>query len=427
MIYISNSKPSFTPSSSPNLSDSTSLEAPCSAESGAMPDRRPYRGQAQDKEAVRAFLAQPLDLGYRRLLPNRLALAPLAGFTDQFFREICQEYGAGLGVTELASARSLRFQGNLGKTYRYLATSPREGRTSLQLFGEEAADFRQALHLILQDSRLTQPPQNMEMPEPGRETEGQKTITFKDPAGLKAQKGDVFFKPFMIDINMGCPAPKVQKTGSGAALMKDIPRAKAIVRETVQTLHEYYEETGFPCPVSVKYRLGPTEGNICVEEFTEAMTEAGAAFLAIHARTTEAGFSGRAAWEKVAGCRKWTQLPIYINGDIRDLASAGEALVASACDGVMIGRAAVHDPWLFASLLDPDFVVTGALRKKLMIRHLEGLLTVKEERVAVREFRSVLTVYLKGTSQAKRARASLMEISEAKALKAAIEALPLEE
>lgn len=424
MIFISNSKPNSKPNS-------------ILAESGVMPDRRPYGGQAQDGEAVRDFLAQPLALGYRRLLPNRLALAPLAGFTDQFFREICQEYGAGLGVTELASARSLRFQGNLGKTYRYLATSPREGRTSLQLFGEEAADFRQALRLILQDSRLTQMPPNMERPELGREAvsqevagqeaAGKEALAFKDPAALEALKGDDFFKPFMIDINMGCPAPKVQKTGSGAALMKDIPRAQAIVRETVQTLHEYYEETGFPCPVSVKYRLGPTEGNICVEEFTEAMTEAGAAFLAIHARTTEAGFSGRAAWEKVAGCRKRTQVPIYINGDIGDLASAGEALVASACDGVMIGRAAVHDPWLFASLLDPTFVVTGALRKKLMIRHLEGLLTVKEERVAVREFRSVLTVYLKGTSQAKRARASLMEISEAKVLKAAIETLPLED
>ena len=384
-------------SKSMNLSQSMNLSKSLASTS----ELRPYEGQAQDGEAVRAYLAQPLALGYGRVLPNRLALAPLAGFTDQFFREICQEYGAGLGVTELASARSLRFQGNLGKTYRYLATSPRERRTSLQLFGEEPADFRQALRLILQDPRLT------------------------TQAG--AEQGMDFLKPFMIDINMGCPAPKVQKTGSGAALMKDIPRAQAIVRETVQTLHEYYEETGFPCPVSVKYRLGPSEGNICVEEFTEAMTEAGAAFLAIHARTTEAGFSGRAAWEKVAGCRKRTQVPIYINGDVADLGSAGEALLASGCDGVMIGRAAIHDPWLFASLLDPTFVVTGALRKKLMLRHLEGLLTVKDERVAVREFRSVLTVYLKGTAQAKKARATLMEITEAKALKEAILALPLED
>lgn len=397
---LSASAPLSTSSPSPLLAPTS--KAPVFSDiSDSSAELRPYGGKVEDEEAVRTYLAQPLSLGYQRTLPNRLALAPLAGFTDQFFREICQEYGAGLGVTELASARSLRFQGNLGKTYQYLATSPRERRTSLQLFGEEPADFRQALRLILQDPRLTQQPSSREE--------------------------NVFFKPFMIDINMGCPAPKVQKTGSGAALMKDIPRAQAIVRETVQTLHEYYEETGFPCPVSVKYRLGPTEGNICVEDFTEAMTEAGAAFLAIHARTTEAGFSGRAAWEKVAGCRKRTQVPIYINGDISDLKTAGEALVASACDGVMIGRAAVHAPWLFASLLDPDFLVTGALRKKLMLRHLEGLLTVKEEKVAVREFRSVLTVYLKGTSQAKRNRASLMGISEAKLLQEAIKALPLDD
>lgn len=329
-----------------------------------------------NEKELREFLRRPLNLSESSILKGRTALAPMAGTTERVFREICFEFGAALCVTELASAKALRYQGEIGKTYRYLEISDKEPAVSVQLFGSEPEDFAAAIDLISRDSRM----QNL----------------------------------FCIDINMGCPVTKVRKTGSGAALMGDVPRAAAIVAASVEAAARAAERTGrSDIPVTVKYRLGLHDGAINVGKFTEAMTAAGASMLAIHARTAKAGYQGEADWQKAAEARAYSDLPIFINGDIKDAASAIAALEAGNFDGIMIGRAANGAPWIFKELLEENYRPSRELIKDTMRRHLTGLIERIGEEHGVKEFRSSAAAYIKGMPGASALRREFTNLTDA--------------
>lgn len=236
----------------------------------------------------------PLNIGSVRL-PSALLLAPLAGYTDLPFRLLCKENGAGLCCSEMISCHGLIYEQK--NTYELLATLPEERPFAVQLFGSEPELMGRAAAIV---SRL--------------------------PVDL-------------IDINMGCPVRKVIKKGCGAALMKDPQRAESIIRAVcAQTT----------LPVTVKFRSGWTEETINAPEFARMTESAGAAALTIHARTWAQGFGGRANRHIIAAVKAAVGIPVIGNGDIGSFAEGLAMIAETGCDGVMVGRGALGNPWLFS-------------------------------------------------------------------------------
>ncbi len=303
----------------------------------------------------------PISIG-KVTIPENTALAPMAGTSTCIFRTIAHECGAGLGVTELVSARGIRFKDSLEISMRYLEIDPaREGATGIQLFGFDPEDFDFAIHKILEDPRLA----------------------------------DVN----LIDLNMGCPVSKVVKTGCGAALMKEPAIAEKIIRASVRAASAYGK------PVTVKFRSGWDSSCIHAPEFAKMCVEAGAQGLALHARTQSMMYSGQADWEVIARTKAAiadTGIPLWGNGDVKDGASAAAMLEMTGADGVMVGRAAQGNPWIFSeirSALLGEMLpsrVDRATKVNVMRRHLQGLCDQLGEKTGVKEMRAQIACYLKG-------------------------------
>ena len=297
------------------------------------------------------------------VLKNPVALSPMAGVSSLPFRVICNGMGACYSPTELVSARSIRFNG-VDKSYRYMRISPeKEGITAIQLFGSEPEDFESAIETI------------METP--------------------------VLNKVSIIDINMGCPVPKVVKTGSGSALMEDPVRASNIVKACKKTL----EGLRVKIPVTVKTRTGFKAGDNGKPDFAKALADAGCDMICVHGRTRPQMYQGESSVRAIAVMREAVRdyvIPFFANGDICDVDSARKVIEQTGCDGIMIGRAARGNPWIFEQVTAglagkeiPACPYSGE-RKKMLIRELEGRLKYLPEETAVREFRSVMPFYIKG-------------------------------
>ena len=296
-------------------------------------------------------------------IKNPICLSPMAGFSSLPFRIICNEMGAGYSPTELVSARSIRYNG-IDKSLRYMRISPsEEGITAIQLFGSEPEDFQAAIRTIMATPVLQE---------------------------VK-----------IIDINMGCPVPKVVKTGSGSALMEDAARASAIVKACKTTLAELCLNV----PVTVKTRIGYNAEDKGKPDFAKALADAGCDMICVHGRTRPQMYHGDSSNEAIALMREAVRgydIPFFANGDITDVSSAKKIIEETGCDGIMIGRAARGNPWIFEQVAAglagkempafPDI----AERKNMLIRELEGRLKYLPEDVAVREFRSVMPFYIKG-------------------------------
>ncbi len=303
----------------------------------------------------------PLQIGSVRL-DNNLALAPLAGTSDRSFRPLCRERGAGLTVTELVSARGICHDPDLHRNFRYLAIDPpRENPVAIQLFGSDPADFSQAIARLLADPLLGQ--------------------------------------CAMFDINMGCPVPKVVRGGEGAALMRTPDLAYQIVASAVKAAADK--------PVTVKFRKGWDEKSVNAVEFARICEAAGAAALTVHARTRDQFYSGRADWSVIAAVKSAVTIPVYGNGDVVDAGSARQMLSQTAVDGIMIGRAAQGNPWIFQQisleLADPPQAWTAPgldERVRVMLIHLDGLIDLLGERTGVHEMRKQLAAYLRGLPRA---------------------------
>lgn len=307
-------------------------------------------------------------------LPGNVALSPMAGVSHIAYRAICREMGAAYAPTELVSARSIRYNG-LEKSMQYLRIDPEtEGITAIQLFGAEPDDFTAAIEKIMEDPVLS--------------------------------------KVDIIDINMGCPVPKVVKTGAGSALMNSPETAAAIVKTCKNALE------GLPrhIPVTVKTRTGYDPSDKGRPDFAKALADAGCDMLCVHGRTRPQMYTGECDRKAIALMREAVMgydIPFFANGDVTDGPSAKSLMEETGADGVMIGRAARGNPWIFSEvaaylsgrgdIITPD----EQERKETLLRELEGRCRWCGEEIAVREFRSVMPFYVKGLRGAARLKVRL--------------------
>lgn len=290
-------------------------------------------------------------------LKNNLILAPMAGVTNLPFRLLCSEQGAGLTGMEMVSAKAILY-GNKN-TEGLLSIHPQEGPVSLQLFGS-------------------------------------------DPKIVSEMAARIEERPFaVLDFNMGCPVPKIVGNGEGSALMREPKLAGEIIAAMVKAIRK---------PVTVKIRKGFDEAHVNAVEIAKIAEDAGAAAVAVHGRTREQFYSGRADWEIIARVKEAVSIPVIGNGDVTDGESARRMLAETGCDGVMIGRGARGNPWLFAQtaafLEDGRILPPPSLeeKKKMMLRHAALQLAEKGEYTGVREMRKHLSWYTAGMPNSARLR-----------------------
>ncbi|MBU2053997.1 MAG: tRNA dihydrouridine synthase DusB [Proteobacteria bacterium] len=284
----------------------------------------------------------------RLLLKNNVFLAPMAGVTDLPFRTIVREFGCGLAFTEMVSAAGL-IRGT-GKTCRYLDSSPADRPLGVQLFGVD--------------------------PE-----------TLAAAAKSAAEKG-----ADLLDMNMGCPVKKVVKTGAGAALMRDPQRATAILRAL---------RGASDLPLTVKIRAGWRQREINALDIGRIAEECGADAVILHPRTADQGFGGRSDWGLIAALKAHLGIPVIGSGDIRRPEDAALMFKETGCDGVMVGRGALGNPWIVGNILSHlsgGDVSSPSLaeREETIRRHLALVIDYYGEKVGTRDFRKHLLWYTKG-------------------------------
>lgn len=285
-------------------------------------------------------------------LPNQLILAPMAGVTDLAFRQICREHGAGLTVTEMASAKALEYGDK--KTPRLLRLARGEHPASAQIFGSDPACMARSAKRALELSGCD-----------------------------------------IIDINMGCPAPKIVGNGDGSALMKSPDLAARIVAAVKQAV---------PVPVTVKFRMGWDAQSVNCVEFARLCEQAGADMVAVHGRTRSQQYSGTANWDIIRAVKEAVSIPVAANGDVFAPQDVPRILAHTGADFVMIGRGSLGDPWIFERA--HALMQTGVLpplppfaeRIDTAVRQIELAVADKGERVALLEARKHVNWYLKGVS-----------------------------
>lgn len=309
-------------------------------------------------------------------LDNPLILAPMAGVTDLPFRLLCKEQGAGLLCMEMVSARAI-YYGNRN-TEALLAIDERETPVSLQLFGS-------------------------------------------DPDIISEMAKRIEERPFSIlDINMGCPVPKVAGNGEGCALMKNPALVEAIVSKTVKAIRK---------PVTVKIRKGFDQDHVNAVEIAKIAEASGAAAVAVHGRTREQYYQGKADWEIIRQVKEAVRIPVIGNGDVRSPESALSMLRETGCDGIMIGRGAQGNPWIFGQIL--HFLETGEEKagpqteqvKEMILRHARLLVEYKGSYTGIREMRKHVAWYTAGFPHSAKLRARVNEVESLEQLEGLIRQL----
>ena len=304
----------------------------------------------------------PLQIG-SVTLPNNLILAPMAGVTDLPFRLLCKEQGAGLLCMEMVSAKAILYKNK--NTEALLNIDPRENPVSRQLFGSDPDIMAQIAHQI------------------------------ED-------------RPFdILDINMGCPVPKVVNNGEGSALMKDPLLAGKIIEKVVKAIQK---------PVTVKIRKGFDEEHVNAPYLAHIAEESGAAAVAVHGRTRQQYYSGKADWDIIRQVKESVSIPVIGNGDLLSAEDVIAMEEQTGCDGFMIARGAQGNPWIFHQIL--HYFKTGEHEKKpsleemaqMMLRHARMMIEYKGEYIGMHEIRKHAAWYTTGYPNSARFRGQINEV-----------------
>ena len=313
-------------------------------------------------------MIKPLKIG-SVTLPNNLILAPMAGVTDLPFRLLCKEQGAGLLCMEMVSAKAILYKNR--NTESLLEIDPRENPVSLQLFGSDPEIISTIAHQIEE-------------------------------------------RPFdILDLNMGCPVPKIVNNGEGSALMKNPKLAGEIIRETVKAIDK---------PVTVKIRKGFDGEHINAVEMAKIAEDAGAAAVAVHGRTREQFYSGRADWDIIRQVKEAVSIPVIGNGDLLTAEDVIAMEEQTGCDGFMIARGAQGNPWIFRQIL--HYFETGEHLAKptleevtqMILRHARMMLEFKGEYIGIREIRKHAAWYTAGYPNSARLRVAINNVESFEAL-----------
>ena len=309
-------------------------------------------------------------------LENNLILAPMAGVTDLPFRLLCKEQGAGLLCMEMVSAKAILYKNK--NTEELLSIDSRENPVSLQLFGS-------------------------------------------DPEIMGQIAKQIEERPFdILDINMGCPVPKVVNNGDGSALMKNPILAGKIIESVAKSIQK---------PVTVKIRKGFDEEHINAVEMAKIAQESGAAAVAVHGRTREQYYSGKADWDIIRQVKEAVSIPVIGNGDILTAADVIRMQKETGCDGFMIARGAEGNPWIFKQILHyfetgeelpkPDFTEV----KDMILRHASMQIAFKGEYTAIREMRKHAAWYTAGYKNSSKFRAKVCEVETYEELQTLFESI----
>lgn len=276
-------------------------------------------------------------------------LAPMASVADKAYRQLCREYGASYVISEMISSKGLCYGDK--KTAKLCEITEKERPMALQLFGEEPLFMAKAAEKLME------------------------------------------YSPDIIDINMGCPVPKIVGNGSGSALLKTPETAEKIVSEVVRAAG---------CPVTVKIRAGWDENSVCAVEFAKMLEQAGASAIAVHGRTRTQFYSGKADWEIISKVKAAVSCPVIGNGDVTSGKEAAQMYEETGCDLVMIGRGSYGRPWIFEEV--SHYLKTGEEllqksvpeRMAVMLRHAEMICENVGEGQGMKEARKNIAWYVKG-------------------------------
>ena len=307
-------------------------------------------------------MIKPLQIG-SVTLPNNLILAPMAGVTDLPFRLLCKEQGAGLLCMEMVSAKAILYKNK--NTKELLTIDPRENPVSLQLFGSDPDIVAGIAHQIEE-------------------------------------------RPFdILDINMGCPVPKIVNNGEGSALMKNPKLAGEIIKKTVNAVQK---------PVTVKIRKGFDDDHVNAVEMAKIAEDAGAAAIAVHGRTREQYYAGKADWDIIRQVKEAVSIPVIGNGDLLTPEDVTAMKEQTGCDGFMIARGAQGNPWIFRQIL--HYFETGEHLEKpsfaevtqMILRHARMLMDFKGDYIGIREIRKHAAWYTAGYPHSSQLRVKINEV-----------------